>query len=35
MKIAVLGPKGTFSDRAYIEYNKNKNGTLEPVTWSM
>ena len=22
MKIAVLGPKGTFSDKAYLEYEK-------------
>lgn len=35
MKIAVLGPQGTFSDKAYLEYNKKWQNTyaepLEPV----
>lgn len=37
IKMAVLGPKGTFSDRAYIEYNKyykeniNSEEVLDPV----
>lgn len=31
MKIAVLGPKGTFSDKAYLEYEKkHKDITFEP-----
>ncbi|MGN0436190.1 MAG: prephenate dehydratase [Wujia sp.] len=29
MRIAVLGPEGTFSDKAYEEYNRDKS--LEPV----
>lgn len=30
MNIAVLGPKGTFSDKAFLEYNKQNGGTLTP-----
>ncbi len=31
MKIAVLGPEGTFSDKAYLEYKKVCKQELEPV----
>ena len=31
MKIAVLGPKGTFCDKAYLEYAKLSGCDLEPV----
>lgn len=31
MKIAVLGPEGTFCDKAYAEYNKKNTDKLEPV----
>lgn len=31
MKIAVLGPEGTFCDKAYVEYNKGIDVGLEPV----
>lgn len=31
MRIAVLGPEGTFSDKAYIEYARTNGTELEPV----
>lgn len=37
MKIAVLGPKGTFSDKAYLEYSdvmSTKDIVLEPIYYS-
>ena len=31
MRIAVLGPEGTFSDKAYIEYARTSDAELNPV----